>query len=84
MDEWAEAHSIFVLDNDVYAAGYDRSDTSGNTIAGINPTRTSSEMQTFIKTQIFAAPLSGIMTIDQTLNEMERIRLAAKAAKAAR
>jgi ABC-type glycerol-3-phosphate transport system substrate-binding protein len=53
----------------------------GTILAGINPTRTSSEMQTFIKTQIFAAPLSGIMTIDQTLNEMERIRLAARAAK---
>jgi raffinose/stachyose/melibiose transport system substrate-binding protein len=47
-------------------------------IAGINPTRTSSEMQTFIKQQIFAAPLSGTMTIDDTLNEMERLRLAAK------
>jgi ABC-type glycerol-3-phosphate transport system substrate-binding protein len=46
-------------------------------IAGINPTRTSSEMQTFIKQQIFAAPLSGAMTIDETLNEMERIRLLA-------
>jgi ABC-type glycerol-3-phosphate transport system substrate-binding protein len=54
--------------------------SSGNTIAGINPTRTSSEMQTFIKTQIFAAPLGGTMTVDQTLNEMERLRLAAKAA----
>ncbi len=45
--------------------------------AGLNPTRTSSEMQTFIKQQIFAAPCSGQMTIDQTLEEMERIRLAA-------
>ena len=53
----------------------------GNTIAGINPTRTSSEMQTFIKTQIFAAPLGGTKTIDQTLDEMERLRLAARAAK---
>ncbi len=44
--------------------------------AGLNPTRTSSEMQTFIKQQIFAAPLGGQMTIDQTLEEMERIRLA--------
>lgn len=47
-------------------------------IAGINPTRTSSEMQTFIKQQIFAAPLSGAMTIDETLKEMERIRLLTK------
>jgi ABC-type glycerol-3-phosphate transport system substrate-binding protein len=54
---------------------------AGNLIAGINPTRTSSEMQTFIKTQIFAAPCSGMMTIDETLNEMERLRLAAKAAR---
>jgi hypothetical protein len=46
-------------------------------IAGLNPTRTSSEMQTFIKQQIFAAPCSGTMTIDETLNEMERIRLLA-------
>lgn len=46
--------------------------------AGLNPTRTSSEMQTFIKQQIFAAPLGGQMSIDETLNEMERIRLAAK------
>lgn len=53
----------------------------GNLIAGINPTRTSSEMQTFIKTQIFAAPCGGTMTIDQTLNEMERLRLAARAAR---
>jgi hypothetical protein len=54
---------------------------AGNLIAGINPTRTSSEMQTFIKTQIFAAPCSGLMTIDQTLNEMERLRLEAQAAR---
>jgi len=47
-------------------------------IAGLNPTRTSSEMQTFIKQQIFAAPCGGTMTIDETLNEMERIRLASK------
>ncbi|HKL80654.1 MAG TPA: ABC transporter substrate-binding protein [Mobilitalea sp.] len=47
----------------------------GNLIAGLNPTRTSSEMQTFIKQQIFAAPCGGSMTIDETLNEMERIRL---------
>jgi len=53
----------------------------GNLIAGTNPTRTSSEMQTFIKTQIFAAPLGKTMTTDQTLNEMERLRLAAKAAR---
>jgi len=53
----------------------------GNLIAGINPTRTSSEMQTFVKTQIFAAPCGGTMTIDQTLNEMERLRLAARAAR---
>ena len=50
---------------------------AGNLIAGINPTRTSSEMQTFIKQQIFAAPCSGTMSIDDTLNEMERIRLEA-------
>ena len=52
-----------------------------NHFAAVNPTRTSSEMQTFIKQQIFAAPLSGAMTIDETLNEMERIRLEALAAK---
>ena len=51
---------------------------TGNLIAGVNPTRTSSEMQTFVKQQIFAAPCGGTMTIDETLNEMERIRLAAK------
>ena len=45
-------------------------------VAGLNPTRTSSEMQTFVKQQIFAAPCGGQMTIDQTLEEMERIRLA--------
>ena len=50
---------------------------TGNLIAGINPTRTSSEMQTFIKQQIFAAPCTGTMSIDDTLNEMERIRLEA-------
>jgi len=42
-----------------------------------NPTRTSSECQTFIKTQIFAGPCGGTMTIDQALEEYERIRLAA-------
>jgi ABC-type glycerol-3-phosphate transport system substrate-binding protein len=52
-----------------------------NNFAAVNPTRTSSEMQTFIKQQIFAAHLSGAMTIDETLNEMERIRLEAKEAK---
>ena len=50
-------------------------------IAGINPTRTSSEMQTFIKQQVFAAPCSGVMTIDETLEEMERIRLEAVEAR---
>lgn len=50
---------------------------SGNVIAGINPTRTSSEMQTFVKQQIFAAPCARTMTIDETLEEMERIRLEA-------
>ena len=50
---------------------------SGRLQAGVNPCRTSSEMQNFIKQQIFAAPCSGTMTIDQTLEEMERIRLAA-------
>jgi len=45
-----------------------------NHFGPFNPTRTSSEMQTFIKQQIFAAPLSGAMTIDETLNEMERIK----------
>jgi len=49
-----------------------------NLISGLNPTRTSSEMQTFIKQQIFAAPCSGSMTIDQTLEEMEAIRLRIK------
>ncbi|GHV64793.1 hypothetical protein AGMMS49587_17890 [Spirochaetia bacterium] len=53
----------------------------GNLIAGINPTRTSSEMQTFVKTLVFAAPAGGTMTIDQTLNEMERLRLEARAAR---
>ena len=48
---------------------------SGGLMAGLNPTRLSSEMQTFVKQQIFAAPCSGVMTIDETLNEMERIRL---------
>ena len=56
-------------------------DIPTNTFDSINPTRTSSEMQTFIKTQIFAAPCSGVMTIDETLTEMERIRLDALAAK---
>lgn len=51
---------------------------TGSLIAGLNPTRTSSEMQTFVKQQVFAAPCGGTMTIDETLNEMERIRLAAK------
>lgn len=50
---------------------------SGRLQAGVNPCRTSSEMQTFIKQQIFAAPCGGTMTIDQTLEEMEEIRLAA-------
>lgn len=49
-----------------------------NLISGLNPTRTSSEMQTFIKQQIFAAPCGGSMTIDQTLEEMEAIRLRIK------
>lgn len=51
---------------------------TGGLMAGLNPTRTSSEMQTFVKQQIFAGPLSKTMTIDQALEEMERIRLAAK------
>lgn len=50
---------------------------SGCIVSGINPTRTSSEMQTFIKKQVFAAPCAGIMTVDQTLEEMERMRLEA-------
>ena len=50
---------------------------TGGLHAGLNPTRTSSEMQTFVKTVIFAGPLSGTMTIDEALNEMERLRLAA-------
>jgi ABC-type sugar transport system, periplasmic component len=49
----------------------------GGLQAGLNPTRTSSEMQTFIKTVIFAGPLSGTMSIDDALNEMEALRLAA-------
>lgn len=49
-----------------------------NHFGPFNPTRTSSEMQTFIKQKIFAAPLSGVATIDETLNEMEKIRLEAK------
>lgn len=53
----------------------------GNLIAGLNPTRTSSEMQTFVKQQIFAAPCGGTMSIDETLNEMDRIRLAVAEAK---
>ncbi|NLO85360.1 MAG: extracellular solute-binding protein [Clostridiales bacterium] len=48
---------------------------SGNIIPGINPTRTSSAMQIFVKQQVFAAPCGGIMTVDETLEEMERIRL---------
>lgn len=42
---------------------------SGRLQAGVNPCRTSSEMQNFIKQQIFAAPCSGTMTIDQTLDK---------------
>ena len=52
-----------------------------NHFGPFNPTRTSSEMQTFIKQKIFAAPLSGVMTIDETLNEMEQVRLEALEAK---
>jgi ABC-type glycerol-3-phosphate transport system substrate-binding protein len=48
-----------------------------NNFAPLNPTRTSSEMQTFIKQEIFAAPLSGAMTVDETLNKMEKIRIEA-------
>ena len=55
--------------------------SSGACIAGINPTRTSSEMQTFVKQQVFAAPCGGTMTIDETLEEMERIRLEALEAR---
>lgn len=54
---------------------------TGSLIAGLNPTRTSSEMQTFIKQQIFAAPLSGAMTIDETLTEMDAIINRAKQAQ---
>lgn len=50
---------------------------TGGLKAGLNPTRTSSEMQTFVKTVIFAGPLGGTMTIDEALDEMESIRLAA-------
>lgn len=52
--------------------------SGGGLAAGLNPTRTSSEMQTFIKTVIFAGPLSGTMTIDQALDEMEKLRKEAK------
>lgn len=48
-----------------------------NHFGPFNPTRTSSECQTFIKTQIFAAPCAGTMTIDEVLTEYERVRLAA-------
>ena len=40
---------------------------SGRLQAGLNPCRTSSEMQSFIKQQIFAAPCGGVMTIDQNI-----------------
>lgn len=50
----------------------------GQLQAGLNPTRTSSEMQTFVKQMVFAGPCGGTMTIDETLEEMERIRLAAQ------
>lgn len=61
----------------------DTLDVPTNHFDAYNPTRTSSECQTFIKTQIFAGPLSGTMTIDDVLNEYERIRLAALEAQEA-
>lgn len=52
--------------------------SGGGLVAGLNPTRTSSKMQTFVKSVIFAGPLSGTMTIDQALEEMESLRIEAK------
>jgi|GEM_PF-520420 len=48
---------------------------TGQLIAGLNPVRASTEMFNFVKEVIFTGPMAGIMTADDVLTELERIRI---------
>jgi ABC-type glycerol-3-phosphate transport system substrate-binding protein len=51
---------------------------TGNIIAGLNPCRMGSKMQSFIKSEVFSGPCSNTRSIDDTLKEMENLRLVIK------
>lgn len=51
---------------------------TGNIIAGLNPCRMGSKMQSFIKQEVFSGPCSNTRSIDDTLKEMENLRLVIK------